>query len=552
MGLGNRVPSLRQGRDVGQWVQIRVYQWGWRMSLFEFEDGHLVPAQFGRAVANGLSPDVLDTVRAQVLEIVSRPLFPITWRDMSRVSDPSNEQPRLTALDASGQVVSVEVLDHLDSDTLIASLSRLADTASLAWSDLAGEYPGDIEGFKAGWVHFRDSMPPSPAPGPRLVMVVGSIDAQVRPALDVLASSGVEVHEMSLRQMSNGRAFLEVHAVGPRLYGHSPQVLLGRTGAIPELDGVGTVTGQLPAVARGPLDAGVQPGQRVGARGEGEPARGEFAEPTDEVADGVVGVAPFDTPAPDVQIPEVPTRGTGESGSPVTEPPADVLPDVESTGVPLPGRHAGTHADEGADSSQSSRATTIPHVPEHGQEWGQAVHAWEQAAAASASEPVPGHVGSPQAGDVELVEDVLPESFGEPDRVTALADAADAASWSSTDHRAKDPEEAPAGVPVLLRDAQAMEALGRIVGEEAPLVLRPSLEPTVAGALTTEGLVRVPAGRFTDPTEALSASGHPGLDGWEEWHLGDHLGPTLAESLGEVNAEIIREYERAAERPRHG
>lgn len=484
------MPGIGQGRDVGQWVQIRVYQWGWRMALFEFEDGHLVPAQFGRAVANGLSPDVLDTVRAQVLEIVSRPLFPITWRDMSRVSDPSNEQARLTALDASGQVVSVEVLDHLDSDTLIASLSRLADTASLSWSDLAREYPGDIEGFKAGWVHFRDSMPPSPAPGPRLVMVVGSIDAQVRPALDVLASSGVEVHEMSLRQMSNGRAFLEVHAVGPRLYGHSPQVLLGRTGAIPELDGVGTVTGQLPAV-------------------------------------------------PAVR----------DSGTPAHEPPAEVIPDAGPAVFPSPGRHAGTHADEGADTSQPPRATTIPRLPEQGQDWGQAMDAWEQAAAATTTGPTAEHVGPPEAGHGEHGERVRPEPTGESDRA---ADASEAASWSSTDHRGGGAGEAPAGVPVLLRDAQAIEALGRIVGEAAPLALRPSLDPVVEGVLTPEGRVRVPSGDFTDPSEALSASGHPGLDGWEEWHLGDHLGPTLAESLDEVNAEIIREYERAAERPHHG
>jgi len=452
---------------------------------------------------------------------------------MSRVSDPSNEQPRLTALDASGQVVSVEVLEHLDSDTLIASLSRLADTASLSWSDLAREYPGDIEGFKAGWVHFRDSMPPSPAPGPRLVMVVGSIDAQVRPALDVLASSGVEVHEMSLRQMSNGRAFLEVHAVGPRLYGHSPQVLLGRTGAIPELDGART--GELPAVARGPLDAPGQAAQRDGAR-----------EDSAGPVDGGTGVPASDAPAAGV-----PAHAVRESGGPAPDPSADVLPDVGSTGFPFPGRHAGTHADEGAGTSQSSRGTTIPHVPEHGQEWGRAVDAWEQAAAAIAGEPTEEHSGPPEAGHGahgEFVEDDRAEPVAEPD---LAADASDAASWSSTDHRGGEREEAPAGVPVLLRDAQAIEALGRIVGEEAPLALRPSLDPTVEGVLTPGGRVRVPSGDFTDPTEALSASGHPGLDGWEEWHLGDHLGPTLAESLDEVNAEIIREYERAAERPRH-
>lgn len=129
------------------------------------------------------------------------------------------------------------------------------------------------------------------------------------------------------------------------------------------------------------------------------------------------------------------------------------------------------------------------------------------------------------------------------------AQASEAASWSSADHpHADGPAPLPEGVPVLLRDAQAMEALGRIVGEEAPLVLRPSLDPTAEGVLTPQGQVRVPAGEFDDPTEALAASGHPGLDGWDEWHLGDHRGPSLAESLDEVNAEIIREYERAGER----
>ena len=213
------------------------------MALFEFDEGRLIPAQFGRSVSGGLTPEVVDAVCNQVLEIVSRPLFPITWRDISPFeapafideSSPENEAPRLTALDPSGQVVSVEILDFLDSDTLIQSLSRLAGTAALSWSDLAREYPGGVAAFKSGWLHFRDSMPPSPGAGPRLVMVVGSIDPAVRPALEVLAASGVEVHEMSLREMSNGRSFLEVHAVGPRTYAHAPHLLAGRTEDVPAI-----------------------------------------------------------------------------------------------------------------------------------------------------------------------------------------------------------------------------------------------------------------------------------------------------------------------------
>ena len=202
------------------------------MALFEFEDGHLVPAQFGYPVAQDLGPDLVDAICQQVLQIVSRPLFPVTWRDMTGQDD--EETPRLTALDVTGQIVSVEILKELDSETLITSLSRLAEVASISWSDLAAEYPSGPEGFRAGWAQFRDSMPPAVGPGPRLIMVAGDIDPSVRPALSVLATSGVEVHLMNLRQMSNGRLFLDVNAVGPRLYGHAPQLLVSAAAA-PEL-----------------------------------------------------------------------------------------------------------------------------------------------------------------------------------------------------------------------------------------------------------------------------------------------------------------------------
>lgn len=205
------------------------------MALFEFDNGRLVPAQFGHPLDSGLTGDVIDAVCGQVLEIVSRPLFPITWRDIVRGHEEDEDSQRLTALDATGQVVSVEVITHLDSDTLISSLSRLADTAALSWSDLAREYDGGLDAFRHGWMQFRDAMPPSPGAGPRLIVVTGEIDPQVRPALDVLANSGVEVHEVQIRAMSNGRVFLDVVPVGSRLYMHSPALLSQGSQGISEI-----------------------------------------------------------------------------------------------------------------------------------------------------------------------------------------------------------------------------------------------------------------------------------------------------------------------------
>ena len=250
------------------------------MALFEFEDGHLVPAQFGYPVAQDLGPDLVDAICQQVLQIVSRPLFPVTWRDMTGQDD--EETPRLTALDVSGQIVSVEILKELDSETLITSLSRLAEVASISWSDLAAEYPSGPEGFRTGWAQFRDSMPPAVGPGPRLIMVAGDIDPSVRPALSVLATSGVEVHLMNLRQMSNGRLFLDVNAVGPRLYGHAPQ-LLASAAAAPEL---AAVTEQAaPLDDRAPAESAIPaPPEEGGEASNDEDSETPTTRPTPKVA----------------------------------------------------------------------------------------------------------------------------------------------------------------------------------------------------------------------------------------------------------------------------
>ena len=250
------------------------------MALFEFEDGHLVPAQFGYPVAQDLGPDLVDAICQQVLQIVSRPLFPVTWRDMTGQDD--EETPRLTALDVTGQIVSVEILKELDSETLITSLSRLAEVASISWSDLAAEYPSGPEGFRAGWAQFRDSMPPAVGPGPRLIMVAGDIDPSVRPALSVLATSGVEVHLMNLRQMSNGRLFLDVNAVGPRLYGHAPQ-LLASAAAAPEL--VAATEQTTPFDDRAPAEAVIpEPSVEGGEASNEEDSETPTTRPTPKVA----------------------------------------------------------------------------------------------------------------------------------------------------------------------------------------------------------------------------------------------------------------------------
>ena len=203
------------------------------MALFELESGRLIPAQFGTPVGHGLEMDVLESIRSQVLEVIDRPLFPVAWAGDSGESGTGPHS--LTALDASGQVVSVEVLSRLDPVSLVAAISRLGQVSGQGWMDLASQYPGGVQAFQTGWAEFREAMPPTTKPGPRLFLVVEEIDEGCYSALGVLFASGIEIHQISARQMSNGRRFLEVSQVTSSSINYSRPQIGGHRAPAPQI-----------------------------------------------------------------------------------------------------------------------------------------------------------------------------------------------------------------------------------------------------------------------------------------------------------------------------
>ena len=363
------------------------------MALFEFEDGHLVPAQFGYPVAQDLGPDLVDAICQQVLQIVSRPLFPVTWRDMTGQDD--EETPRLTALDVTGQIVSVEILKELDSETLITSLSRLAEVASISWSDLAAEYPSGPEGFRAGWTQFRDSMPPAVGPGPRLIMVAGDIDPSVRPALSVLATSGVEVHLMNLRQMSNGRLFLDVNAVGPRLYGHAPQLLASATAA-PEL--AAATEQATPFEESVPAEAAIPaPPEESADVSNEEDSETPTTRPTPKVAPHLREVFTY----PMDEEPPAPFKPAAEESS--TEDSSDEQPSDEAVEA---SRDEAELKDEQPESESDDRADAAAGVEDaEDAEGAEGVAESDESAEPAVDADEPEAMEQPEDSEAELVED---------------------------------------------------------------------------------------------------------------------------------------------------
>ena len=384
------------------------------MALFEFEDGHLVPAQFGYPVAQDLGPDLVDAICQQVLQIVSRPLFPVTWRDMTGQDD--EETPRLTALDVTGQIVSVEILKELDSETLITSLSRLAEVASISWSDLAAEYPSGPEGFRAGWAQFRDSMPPAVGPGPRLIMVAGDIDPSVRPALSVLATSGVEVHLMNLRQMSNGRLFLDVNAVGPRLYGHAPQLLVSAAAA-PELTAATEQAAPFEESAPVETEIPAPPAEGAEASNE-EDSETPTTRPTPKVAPHLREVFTY----PMDEEPPAPFK-------PATDEAADEQPSDEAVEA---SRDEAELADEQPESESDNRADV-----DAGVEDAEGVVQADESAEPAVDADEPEVAEQPEESEAELVED---SEDAEAELADELLDREDNAAQDAAE--AQEPEAA--------------------------------------------------------------------------------------------------------------
>ena len=528
------------------------------MALFEFEDGHLVPAQFGYPVAQDLGPELVDAICQQVLQIVSRPLFPVTWRDMTGQDD--EETPRLTALDVSGQIVSVEILKELDSETLITSLSRLAEVASISWSDLAAEYPSGPDGFRTGWAQFRDSMPPAVGPGPRLIMVAGDIDPSVRPALSVLASSGVEVHLMNLRQMSNGRLFLDVNAVGPRLYGHAPQ-LLASAAAAPEL--AAATEQAAPLDDRAPAESAIPaPPEESAEASNDEDSETPTTRPTPKVAPHLreVFTYPMDEEPPAPFKPAAQEAADEQSSDEAVEASRDEaeLGDEQPESEPevradvAAGAQDAEVIAESDESAQSAVEAAESEVSE------QRAESEVEPVEDSEAELADAQDDEPQAGEQPSSEDEKPR-WERPahmsrratrrarEESTELNDggATDAATASSVDRSDESPEVTQAraeGLPVLGRDEAGLRTLAEILGQDTPLVARSELGLPADLVLSANGAISGAGLTYPSLDTLLTARGLGHIDAWGQVRIGDRLGPTLAEALDEINREIVREY----------
>ena len=203
------------------------------MAMYELDGNHLLPVRLGRSADAITLSRSLVAIQRQIVDVLRRPLFPLSWEEL-------DAGVSLTALDATGQVVVVEVLESVDSAGLLAAMSRLTQAATAGRREIASRYAGGLGAFSEDWNEFREAMPAQVEPGPRLTILSAALEPDVVGGLGVLASSGLEIHEVDVRIVDESRIVVVVEKIsgmdvasgGPLLVARAPRpALAGSAGA---------------------------------------------------------------------------------------------------------------------------------------------------------------------------------------------------------------------------------------------------------------------------------------------------------------------------------
>ncbi|MGJ9625237.1 hypothetical protein ACRQGP_08555 [Actinotignum sp. GS-2025b] len=170
------------------------------MGVFSLRGG-----QFHRAAPPADLPEetrasVAEALRAQIAEFLDFPAFQVAW------TRPEGERgtASLVALDATGNIISVDIIDILDGAALLAALARSAQHATLDRREITRLFPGGPHDFSSAWQEFTAVNPPIPEPAPRLSIFAFAIDPDITDAVRALAGAGVQVWQVTILERAAG------------------------------------------------------------------------------------------------------------------------------------------------------------------------------------------------------------------------------------------------------------------------------------------------------------------------------------------------------------
>ena len=362
------------------------------MAMYELDGNHLLPVRLGRSADAITLSHSLVAIQRQIVDVLRRPLFPLSWEELETGAS-------LTALDATGQVVVVEVLERIDSTGLLAAMSRLTQAATAGRREIASRYAGGLGAFSQDWNEFREAMPAQAEAGPRLTILSASLEPDVVGGLGVLASSGLEIHEVDVRIVDESRIVvvvekisgMDVAAGGPLLVARAPRPALagsasaGSNGsrgmdAAEQAEHMSPVTGPIEIVmpsepVTAPEAGGVDeasaaiPAGAFAATGAAD-ALSELFEPVAVTAEQpqvhALSAQGADEPSPEDPEEVGAAQSAGRAAPEPDEGTADVAdgPVDDGTGDGAADDGPATDADRGAEHEAEHRAEAEPEAPQ--------------------------------------------------------------------------------------------------------------------------------------------------------------------------------------------
>lgn len=164
------------------------------MTFLQLTQGRLEATSIGHQADEEAHVAALAAVRRQLIDVLELPLLPLEWT-------PIDHGHALTALDPTGQVVTVEVLRELGPAGLLAALARQHQAGGTARAELAARYPGGAAAFSQDWNEFREALPVHLEAGPSLVLLTCAVSPEVHASASLLRGSGVEMSLIDVREL---------------------------------------------------------------------------------------------------------------------------------------------------------------------------------------------------------------------------------------------------------------------------------------------------------------------------------------------------------------
>ncbi|MDE1655163.1 hypothetical protein PWJ82_07980 [Actinotignum schaalii] len=309
------------------------------MGVFSLRGG-----QFHRAAPPADLPEetrasVAEALRAQIAEFLDFPAFQVAW------TRPEGERgtASLVALDATGNIISVDIIDVLDGAALLAALARSAQHATLDRREITRLFPGGPHDFSSAWQEFTAVNPPIPEPAPRLSIFACAIDPDITDAVRALAGAGVQVWQVTILERAAG-ILLSVDEV--RL---QRATALGPAAGVPVLD-----------VA---AEAGDHP------EAEAQPESVAEASETVEMESAAEAESPAETPEAPAAAAERPRRRGSRAAQPGTESAArsrNIWQEIRGRRAAHTSAAAATSVPNPAHRASHSSAASSAHTAEQG------------------------------------------------------------------------------------------------------------------------------------------------------------------------------------------